>query len=197
MAIVRISVLNNGIEENKYVETSAEAVIVGNTTLDKVLPGMATLASPAFSGTPTAPTAYSGTNTNQLATTAFVSNALTGTAGSALRLSTPRTISLTGDVTGSALFDGSENANINTSVTVAEQSVILPTMLKADTELIVPAYIVGSNKIQVWVDGAFCVFGSSASNSACYEVGLDGQTSTSIKFYDDYPAGTQIFVRCK
>lgn len=35
------------------------------------VPGMAPLASPAFTGTPTAPTAAPGTNTTQLATTAF------------------------------------------------------------------------------------------------------------------------------
>lgn len=34
--------------------------------------GLAALASPAFSGTPTAPTAAGSTNTTQVATTAFV-----------------------------------------------------------------------------------------------------------------------------
>ena len=38
----------------------------------------ATLASPAFTGTPTAPTASSGTNNTQIATTAFVNTAITG-----------------------------------------------------------------------------------------------------------------------
>jgi microcystin-dependent protein len=37
--------------------------------------GLAPLASPAFTGTPTAPTASAGTNTTQLATTAFVTTA--------------------------------------------------------------------------------------------------------------------------
>lgn len=37
---------------------------------------VATLVSPAFSGTPTAPTAAGGTNTTQIATTAFVTSAL-------------------------------------------------------------------------------------------------------------------------
>ena len=41
----------------------------------------ATLASPAFTGTPTAPTAASGTNTTQLATTAFVNSAISGITG--------------------------------------------------------------------------------------------------------------------
>lgn len=41
------------------------------------LTGVAPLASPALTGTPTSPTAASGTNTTQLATTAFVTTALT------------------------------------------------------------------------------------------------------------------------
>lgn len=45
------------------------------------LSGYATLASPAFTGTPTAPTAASGTNTTQLATTAFVKKAIDGISG--------------------------------------------------------------------------------------------------------------------
>lgn len=39
---------------------------------------LASLASPAFSGTPTAPTASGGTNTTQVATTAFVADAISG-----------------------------------------------------------------------------------------------------------------------
>lgn len=35
-------------------------------------------------------------------------------AATALRLATPRTIALSGDVTGSAVFDGSQNVTINT-----------------------------------------------------------------------------------
>lgn len=41
----------------------------------------ATLASPAFTGTPTAPTAAAGTNTTQIATTAFVSSAISNITG--------------------------------------------------------------------------------------------------------------------
>ena len=46
------------------------------TNLTTDLAAKASLASPAFTGTPTAPTATSGTNTTQLATTAFVQSAL-------------------------------------------------------------------------------------------------------------------------
>ena len=76
----------------------------------------APLASPALTGTPTAPTAATSTNTTQLATTAFVQavNASdTGSASTALKLKTARTIAIAGAVTGSVSFDGSANATIN------------------------------------------------------------------------------------
>lgn len=78
--------------------------------------------SPSFTGTPTAPTPSAGNNTTQLATTAFVTTAVnnktsvTGNAGTATKLETARTITLTGDVTGSASFDGSANISITTTV---------------------------------------------------------------------------------
>lgn len=78
----------------------------------------APLASPALTGTPTAPTATAGTNTTQVATTAFVTTAVanktsvSGNAGTATKLATARNIALTGDVTGSASFDGSAAASI-------------------------------------------------------------------------------------
>ncbi|EHJ00866.1 hypothetical protein CDLVIII_4352 [Clostridium sp. DL-VIII] len=80
------------------------------------------LVSPTFTGTPSAPTAVVGTNTTQLATTAFVTNSInnktsiTGNAATATMLATARTISLTGDVTGSVNFDGSTNADIIATV---------------------------------------------------------------------------------
>ncbi|WP_186211311.1 hypothetical protein [Burkholderia gladioli] len=40
--------------------------------------GLASLASPTFTGTPAAPTATTGTNTTQIATTAFVNSSITG-----------------------------------------------------------------------------------------------------------------------
>jgi len=45
--------------------------------------GLATIASPTFTGTPAAPTAAAGTNTTQLATTAFVSTAVANLVASA------------------------------------------------------------------------------------------------------------------
>lgn len=76
----------------------------------------------ALTGTPTAPTAGAGTNTTQIATTAFVTTAVanktsvTGNAGTATKLQTARTITLSGSVSGSTSFDGSGNVTINTTV---------------------------------------------------------------------------------
>ncbi len=53
-----------------------KTINIANNTLT----GVAPLASPALSGTPTAPTAAAGTNTTQLATTAFVTAAVSASA---------------------------------------------------------------------------------------------------------------------
>lgn len=90
--------------------------------LDTALGLKAPLASPALTGTPTGPTATKGTNTTQLATTAFVTTAITnktsitGNAGTATTLATSRTISLSGDATGSIDFNGSANVDIIVTV---------------------------------------------------------------------------------
>lgn len=102
----------------------------------------APLASPALTGTPTAPTASVSTNTTQIATTAFtisqISNdsptksgtgatgtwgiSVTGNSATATKLSTGRTISLTGDVDyTSGSFDGS--ANVTGTATLANSGV--------------------------------------------------------------------------
>uniref|UniRef100_UPI004047E752 beta strand repeat-containing protein n=1 Tax=Shewanella sp. TaxID=50422 RepID=UPI004047E752 len=106
------------------------------TTVSTSLGTKAPLASPALTGTPTAPTAAVGTNTTQVATTAFVNAeiandaptktgtgasgtwgiSVTGNAATATKLATARTIGLSGDVSGSASFDGSANATITAVV---------------------------------------------------------------------------------
>lgn len=55
--------------------------------------------------------------TGNLSVNGTISATLEGTAASADKLQTPRTISLTGGVTGSVSFDGSANASIATTVT--------------------------------------------------------------------------------
>ena len=60
--------VNNTSDINKPISTATQ------TALDL----KATIASPAFTGTPTAPTATAGTSTTQLATTAFVAATAVG-----------------------------------------------------------------------------------------------------------------------
>lgn len=52
--------------------SATDSVLVAIGKLQAQLNGLAPLASPAFTGTPTVPTAAAGTNTNQAASTAFV-----------------------------------------------------------------------------------------------------------------------------
>lgn len=91
------------------VDNTADSAKPVSTAQQTALNLKADLASPALTGTPTAPTAVSTTNTTQLATTAFVQavNASdTGSAATAVKLKTARTVNGTS-------FDGS--ANITTT----------------------------------------------------------------------------------
>lgn len=74
-------------------------------------------ANPRPGVTGTLPVANGGTGKTSLANVTGVGNAVT-----ADKLSTARTISLTGGVTGSVSFDGSKNVSISTSVSAAEKS---------------------------------------------------------------------------
>jgi hypothetical protein len=104
-----------------------------------------TLVSPTLTGTTAAPTVAVGTNDTQIATTAFVNAeiandaptktgggasgtwgiSVSGNAGTATALQTARTISLGGDLSGSASFDGTGNITITS--TIGANSVALGT----------------------------------------------------------------------
>lgn len=94
--------------------------------INSALPLKAPLDSPGLTGAPTAPTQTAGDNSTKIANTAFVTTAVanktsvSGNAGTATKLQTPRNIALAGDVTGSANFDGS--GNISITATVADDS---------------------------------------------------------------------------
>ena len=120
-------------------KSELNAIDVGVTSVNGqtgAITGLATLASPTFTGTPKAPTAAAGTNSIQIATTAFVKNAVdsktsvSGNAGTATKLATPRTITLTGDATGSVSFDGSKNVELDVTVSVGgvDTSTLVPKM---------------------------------------------------------------------
>lgn len=69
-------------------------------------------------GSTTNPVYFDATGKPQ-ATGSSLSKSITGNAGTATKLQTPRNIALTGDVVGNANFDGSGNIEIPTSATVA------------------------------------------------------------------------------
>lgn len=62
---------------------------------------------------------YIDANGKPRATGSSLSKSITGNAGTATKLQTPRNIALTGDVVGNANFDGSGNIAIETSTTIA------------------------------------------------------------------------------
>lgn len=114
---------------------SLTGTLSDQTDLNTALGLKAPLASPTFTGVPLVPTAAVNTNTTQAASTAYVVAQIAddapsktgtgasgtwgisitgnaGTASSAAQLTTSRTISLTGDVTGSVAFNGTANVAI-------------------------------------------------------------------------------------
>lgn len=135
---VEASVTNGNIKINNtetVVYTHPSGTNPHGTTKDDVGLGNVTnesketmFANPTFTGIPNAPTAQNGTSNKQIATTEFVANAITGVVGGAVtsadKLTNARTIQLSGDVTGSVSFDGSDNVNINTTVSDDAKSLI-------------------------------------------------------------------------
>ena len=95
--------------EYVWASSSASGTIDNWEKLGTVvdLSGYATLASPAFTGTPTAPTAAAGTNTTQIATTAFVQGVaiktVTGTIGTS---DTSATVNFTGTLVNAYATQG-------------------------------------------------------------------------------------------
>lgn len=104
--------------------------IIGNVDgLQAALDAKAPTTNPVFLGTPQAPTAPFGDSTTLLATTEFVTSAISGVTGGAVtsanKLTTSRTIAISGDVVGSVSFDGS--ADVTIAATVQANSVTLGT----------------------------------------------------------------------
>jgi hypothetical protein len=108
---------------------------------------VATLQSPAFTGTPTAPTASPGTNTTQLATTAFVLANTVGTGGVATlsfgstgltpntatngNITVAGTLAVANGGTGVTASTGSGSVVLNTSPTLVAPNLGTPTTLVA------------------------------------------------------------------
>ena len=110
-------------------DDSHNHVISNVDGLQTALDAKAPIVNAVLSGTPTAPTASAGTATTQIATTAFVDAAISGVTGGAVtsanKLTTARTITLSGDVGGSVSFDGSQDVTI--AANIAQNSVALGT----------------------------------------------------------------------
>lgn len=49
----------------------------------------------------------------------------------------------------------------------------------------VPAYTVGSGRMQLFLDGVLCVCGTDAANTQYEEVGDKGATSTTVRWHDE------------
>ena len=92
----------------------------GTTNNGKVLMAGATAGSLSWTAIPSAPVSSVNGMTGDVTVTT-----ITGNAGTATKLQTTRSISLTGDVTGTVNFDGSADASITT--TIAANSVALGT----------------------------------------------------------------------
>lgn len=77
---------------------------------------------------------------------------------------------------------------------VVRMSTTLSRNVSEGYTLSVPTYQVGRNAISVFIDGILCQGGNDNSIFAYQEDGNSGSISTSIKLYDSYPAGTEVYV---
>jgi hypothetical protein len=117
MLLQLLSLLQQGL--SRIIRLTGD--VSGSTTFDGS--GNATIAATVSNAAKLAgysPNTGTGANTIPVRNSsgALPGNIL-GNAATATKLATARTIALTGDVTGSASFDGSANATINTTSTIA------------------------------------------------------------------------------
>ena len=121
---------------NNYIQT----LTVDGTTYDLKdnISGYATLASPAFTGTPTAPTATSGDSSTQIATTAFVQDAMSGAgAGTVTSVTAGSGLQVGSSGTGTSIT-GSGTINHLNSVTAQTTEAVYP--IKIDAQGHISAY---------------------------------------------------------
>ncbi|WP_291449662.1 hypothetical protein [Desulfovibrio sp.] len=67
----------------------------------------------------------------------------------------------------------------------------------AGTPWSVPAYPVGADRLEVFLDGLACVGGNDSATAQYAEVGVSGETSSEIVFHDDIAPDMDVLVRLK
>lgn len=73
-----------------------------------------------------------------------------------------------------------------------KMTTILQSKLNANTQITVPSYLVGQNKLNVFINGILCMGGTDNEVYAYNEVGMASTTSTTITVFDSYDKGTEI-----
>jgi len=138
-----------------------------NKTIDianNTLTGVAPLASPALSGTPTAPTAAAGTNTTQVATTAFVHAERTNTAtltNKTLTSPTVNTPTVSGGTINNTVIGGTTAVAGSFTTVSASTSVTTPLVTRAGT---LALSATGANVITAATNGVERMRVTSAGN---------------------------------
>lgn len=67
--------------------------------------------------------------------------------------------------------------------------------IAAGAAFTVPSYIVGSGRLQVWLDGVLCAGGVDADVCAYAETGTAGAASTTITFHQSISIDVEIIAR--
>lgn len=132
--------------------------------------GLATLASPALTGTPTAPTAATATNTTQIATTAYVKNQSYATISQLSSYATLASPTFTGDPKAPTPATADNDTSIATTAFVKNQSYVTSSSLTST---------LGSYYTASVSDGRFYPISSNPSNfiTSAALSGLLDQTS--------------------
>ncbi|MEE0814224.1 MAG: hypothetical protein U0M13_01040 [Desulfovibrio fairfieldensis] len=67
----------------------------------------------------------------------------------------------------------------------------------AGTPWSVPAYSVGADRLEVFLDGLACAGGNDSATAQYAEIGTFGETSSEIFFHDDIAPDMDVLVRLK
>lgn len=67
----------------------------------------------------------------------------------------------------------------------------------AGTPWSVPAYPVGADRLEVFLDGLACVEGNDSATAQYAEIGAVGEASSEIVFHDDIVPDMDVLVRLK